>query len=235
MRRYYNTTTLAMIILMIFIAMRGFNGSIKDWIFRQIIALPGIVIGLSFHEFAHAVVAYKLGDMTPKIQGRVTVNPIAHIDPFGFATLFLAGFGWGRAVEINPYNFKHRKRDELLVSFAGVTMNLIIAFVFALIIKLMYSSGIAVSTNEPLHVIAMMLQYGILVNIILMIFNLLPIPPLDGFNLVTQIFRLDKYSWWYQFYRLGTFILLGLILLNVLDIVINPLINGIFNAIMGIV
>ena len=102
MRRYYNTTTLAMIILMIFIAMRGFNGSIKDWIFRQIIALPGIVIGLSFHEFAHAVVAYKLGDMTPKIQGRVTVNPIAHIDPFGFATLFLAGFGWGRAVEINP-------------------------------------------------------------------------------------------------------------------------------------
>ncbi len=133
MRRYYNTTTLAMIILMIFIAMRGFNGSIKDWIFRQIIALPGIVIGLSFHEFAHAVVAYKLGDMTPKIQGRVTVNPIAHIDPFGFATLFLAGFGWGRAVEINPYNFKHRKRDELLVSFAGVTMNLFIAVVFTMI------------------------------------------------------------------------------------------------------
>ena len=166
MRRYYNTTTLAMIILMIFIAMRGFNGSIKDWIFRQIIALPGIVIGLSFHEFAHAVVAYKLGDMTPKIQGRVTVNPIAHIDPFGFATLFLAGFGWGRAVEINPYNFKHRKRDELLVSFAGVTMNLFIAVVFTMIYKIL-AVNINPYTFQGADILMLIIYYIVYINIVL--------------------------------------------------------------------
>ena len=114
-------------------------------------------------------------------------------------------------------------------------MNLVLAFIFALLLKLIYASGLAAGSQQPIYAITMILQYGILINIMLMVFNLLPIPPLDGFNLITQIFRLDKYSWWYQFYRLGTFILLGLILLNVLDIVINPLINGIFNAVMGIV
>ena len=194
MRRYYNTTTLAMIILMIFIAMRGFNGSIKDWIFEQIIALPGIVIGLSFHEFAHAVVAYKLGDMTPKIQGRVTVNPIAHIDPFGFATLFLAGFGWGRAVEINPYNFRHRKRDELLVSFAGVTMNLFIAVVFTMIYKIL-AVNINPYTFQGADILMLIIRYIVYINIVLMIFNLLPIPPLDGFSIVTELFDLRRQPW----------------------------------------
>ena len=89
--------------------------------------LPGIIIGLAFHEFAHAAVAFKLGDPTPKMQGRVTINPLAHIDPVGLAALLFAGFGWGVPVQINPSNFKKRRRDELLVSLAGVTMNLVIA------------------------------------------------------------------------------------------------------------
>ena len=230
-----NSAILLVALVVVLNLLQGHDTFSIDMIITKLYMLPGIIIGLTLHEFSHAMVSYKLGDPTPKEQGRVTVNPLKHIDPIGFVALIMAGFGWGVPVQINPNYYKNRRLGEALVAVAGVTMNLIIAFVFALILKLMYSSGIAVSTNETLHVIAMILQYGILVNIILMVFNLLPIPPLDGFNFVTQIFRLDKYSWWYQFYSLGTFIFLGLILLNVLDIVINPLIYGLFNAIMGIV
>jgi peptidase M50 len=229
MRRYYNTTTLAMIILMIFIAMRGFNGSIKDWIFRQIIALPGIVIGLSFHEFAHAVVAYKLGDMTPKIQGRVTVNPIAHIDPFGFATLFLAGFGWGRAVEINPYNFKHRKRDELLVSFAGVTMNLFIAVVFTMIYKIL-AVNINPYTFQGADILMLIIYYIVYINIVLMIFNLLPIPPLDGFSIVTELFDLRRQPWYWTVYNNGFMILMIFVVTGFTGRIMLPLIRGIMGV-----
>ena len=187
-----NSAILLVALVVVLNLLQGHDTFSIDMIITKLYMLPGIIIGLTLHEFSHAMVSYKLGDPTPKEQGRVTVNPLKHIDPIGFVALIMAGFGWGVPVQINPNYYKNRRLGEALVAVAGVTMNLIIAFVFALILKLMYSSGIAV-------------------------------------------FRLDKYSWWYQFYRLGTFILLGLILLNVLDIVINPLIYGLFNAIMGIV
>ena len=230
-----NSAILLVALVVVLNLLQGHDTFSIDMIITKLYMLPGIIIGLTLHEFSHAMVSYKLGDPTPKEQGRVTVNPLKHIDPIGFVALIMAGFGWGVPVQINPNYYKNRRLSEALVAVAGVTMNLIIALVFALLLKLLYSSGLAAGSNQPIHVITMMLQYGILINIMLMIFNLLPIPPLDGFNFVTQIFKLDKYSWWYQFYRLGTFILLGLILLNVLDIVINPLIYGLFNAIMGIV
>ena len=230
-----NSAVLIVALVVVLNLLQGNNAFSLDMIVTKLYMLPGIIIGLTLHEFSHAMVSYKLGDPTPKKQGRITVNPLKHIDPIGFVALIMAGFGWGIPVQINPNYYKKKRLGEALVAVAGVTMNLIIALVFALLLKLLYSSGLAAGSNQPIHVITMMLQYGILINIMLMIFNLLPIPPLDGFNFVTQIFKLDKYSWWYQFYRLGTFILLGLILLNVLDIVINPLIYGLFNAIMGIV
>ena len=230
-----NSAVLIVALVVVLNLLQGNNAFSMDMIVTKLYMLPGIIIGLTLHEFSHAMVSYRLGDPTPKEQGRITVNPLKHIDPIGFVALIMAGFGWGIPVQINPNYYKKRRLGEALVAVAGVTMNLIIALVFALLLKLLYSSGLAAGSNQPIHVITMMLQYGILINIMLMIFNLLPIPPLDGFNFVTLIFKLDKYSWWYQFYRLGTFILLGLILLNVLDIVINPLIYGLFNAIMGIV
>ena len=230
-----NSAVLIVALVVVLNLLQGNNAFSMDMIVTKLYMLPGIIIGLTLHEFSHAMVSYRLGDPTPKEQGRITVNPLKHIDPIGFVALIMAGFGWGIPVQINPNYYKKKRLGEALVAVAGVTMNLIIALVFALLLKLLYSSGLAAGSNQPIHVITMMLQYGILINIMLMIFNLLPIPPLDGFNFVTQIFKLDKYSWWYQLYRLGTFILLGLILLNVLDIVINPLIYGLFNAIMGIV
>lgn len=105
----------------------------REWLLDKLLLVPAIIIGLSMHEFAHGLVAYKLGDNTPKIQGRVTINPIAHIDWMGLAALFFCGFGWGQPVQINPYNFKNRRRDELFVALAGVVMNLLMAALFTLV------------------------------------------------------------------------------------------------------
>ena len=234
-QNHINSAILLVALVVVLNLLQGNDLFSMNMIITKLYMLPGIIIGLTLHEFSHAMVSYKLGDPTPKQQGRISINPLKHIDPIGFVALIMAGFGWGVPVQINPNYYKKRRLGEALVAVAGVSMNLILAFIFALLLKLIYASGLAAGSQQPIYAIAMILQYGILINIMLMVFNLLPIPPLDGFNLLTQIFRLDKYSWWYQFYRLGTFILLGLILLNVLDIVINPLINGIFNVVMGIV
>lgn len=130
-----NPATILILAIMFITFGRGILSNPGEWFISELMMLPGIIIGLSFHEFAHGIVAYKLGDPTPKYQGRLTVNPAAHIDPIGFIALLFMGFGWGKAVEINPYNFKNRRRDELLVSVAGVVMNLIIAIIFTLVYR----------------------------------------------------------------------------------------------------
>ena len=198
----------------------------------ELLLLPGIVIGLSFHEFAHGFVSYKLGDPTPKLQGRLSLNPAAHIDLFGFLCLLFAGFGWGKPVQIDPRYYKNRRRDELLVSLAGVIMNFLIAVVTAFIIHLLLGQTAFLYSSAG-QIILTILQNIILINLVLMIFNLIPVPPLDGFGVLTQIFRLDRYDWYYPLYRNGMFILLALILFNVTDIILNPAINALYGWIVN--
>lgn len=198
----------------------------------ELLLLPGIVIGLSFHEFAHGFVSYKLGDPTPKLQGRLSLNPVAHIDLFGFLCLLFAGFGWGKPVQIDPRYYKNRRRDELLVSLAGVIMNFLIAVVTAFIIHLLLGQTAFLYSSAG-QIILTILQNIILINLVLMIFNLIPVPPLDGFGVLTQIFRLDRYDWYYPLYRNGMFILLALILFNVTDIILNPAINALYGWIVN--
>ena len=204
--------------------------------------IPGIVIGLAFHEFAHGFVSYKLGDPTPKLQGRLTLNPGAHIDPIGFLCLFFAGFGWGVPVQIDPRYYKHRRRDEFLVSIAGVTMNLIIAICFAFALRVVVHSNsqffisqigeIMVQINSlssaPSQISDCSLSF---INLVLMVFNLIPVPPLDGFGIITQIFNLEKYSWCDVVYRNGLFILMGLILFDVISTILNPCVSFLWMAI----
>ena len=203
-----------------------------DIILTKILMLPGIIIGLSFHEFAHAWVSDKLGDPTPRRQGRVTVNPLAHIDWIGFIMLLLVGFGWGKPVQIDPTYYKNRRRDEFLVGIAGVTMNLILAVLFSLPAKAIVHAYGSFGVPDLIHNIYLMLFYTVMINLVLMIFNLIPCPPLDGWGLLTQIFRLDRYSWWYKVYQYGTYILLGLIILNVTDLIITPLVSILLNILM---
>lgn len=205
----------------------------REWLLNLVIMLPGIIIGLSFHEFAHGMVSHLLGDPTPKSQGRLTLNPMAHVDPIGFIALMFCGFGWGIPVEINPVYYKHRRRDELLVSLAGVVMNLIIAVAASFVIKVLFASGIYASTMGDI-LVQIFVQIAI-INLVLMIFNLIPVPPLDGFGIVTQIFNLRRYDWYYKVYNNGMWILLALILFNVTDMILSPGVNGIWQLLCRLI
>ena len=201
-------------------------------ILTKILMLPGIIIGLSFHEFAHAWVSDKLGDPTPRRQGRVTINPLAHIDWMGFLALLLVGFGWGKPVQIDPGYYKHRRRDEFLVAIAGVTMNLLLAVIFAIPARAMVRMFSGAVASDLVYNIYLMIFYIVSINVVLMIFNLIPCPPLDGWGILTQIFRLDRYSWWYKVYQYGTWILLALIVFNVTDLILTPLVSLIVGALL---
>ena len=203
-----------------------------DMILTKILMLPGIIIGLSFHEFAHAWVSDKLGDPTPRRQGRVTINPLAHIDWMGFLALLLVGFGWGKPVQIDPGYYKHRRRVEFLVGIAGVTMNLLLAIAFSIPARALIKAFSGPSVSDFVYNIYLIIFYIVSINIVLMVFNLIPCPPLDGWGILTQIFRLDRYSWWYKVYQYGTWILLALIVFNVTDLILTPLVSRILGILL---
>ena len=218
------------LLLMASRVLRGGMGDPVDWIVSKLIMMPAILIGLSLHEFGHAFVSDKLGDPTPKSQGRVTVNPLSHIDPMGLICLIVAGFGWGVPVQVNPSYYKNRRRDEALTAVAGVSMNLLIALISIIVTKLI----ISFAPNAFLYstvggVVVEVLQYMIYINFILMVFNLLPIPPLDGFNIATQIFNLQQYDWYYKIYNMGGLILLAVILLGGTSFVLGPIVSTLYN------
>ncbi len=231
MRRRIDPVFFIFLILMLYNSFRqGAFSSPMDWLMGTIMMIPGIIIGLAFHEFAHAWVAYKLGDPTPKFQGRVTINPAAHVDPIGLIALLFAGFGWGVPVEINPSNFKNRRRDELLVSLAGVTMNLIVAVVFAIIIKILITiSGTGLWSSGLGNALWTVLFYVIQINLVLMIFNLIPVPPLDGFSIITELFNFRHTEAYYTIYNNGSFILMLLILFGVTRVILTPCVNFFLN------
>ncbi|MDD7511792.1 MAG: site-2 protease family protein [Peptostreptococcaceae bacterium] len=222
-----------MIIIFVMIVVNMIGGRFSnplDWLQHKILLLPAIVIGLTFHEAAHGFVSYKLGDPTPKNQGRLTLDPRAHMDPFGFLALIFAGFGWGIPVQIDPRYYKHPRRDEFFVSIAGVTTNFIIALIAMIINTLLLMNNIVDSGS----VVTQVLNYMVVINIILMCFNLLPIPPLDGFSILTQIFDLRKYSWYYSFYNKGFLLLMVFVLLGVTDNFLGKGVSLVYNFMLEI-
>jgi Zn-dependent protease len=235
MTRRPDPVFLVFMALMLFSSMKNYSG-VGDWFYHMLMIIPGVVVGISFHEFAHGWVAYKLGDPTPKFQGRLTINPAAHIDPIGLVALMFAGFGWGRPVEINPANFKNRRKGEFLTAIAGVVMNLFIAVLFGFIVKLVISIGggsFAVSSLGS--IVTDVLMYVILINLVLMVFNLIPVPPLDGFTIVTELFNVRRTPGYFTVVRYGSLILLGLILFGVTGMIISPCVNAIMGLITNII
>jgi Zn-dependent protease len=196
--------------------------------------LPGIIIGFTFHEFAHAKTAVLLGDDTPRLQGRTSLNPLVHIDIIGFILILIAGFGWAKPVQINPLNFKKKRRDDILVSIAGPLMNIFLACVFLLLARIAYSMPLNIFEPATYSILVNIFQYGAYINVVLCVFNLLPIPPLDGSHILFGLINLKNTKLFYQFSRYGIFVLLALIITNLLHKIIIPPIYIIFNFLSGI-
>ncbi|MDD4067109.1 MAG: site-2 protease family protein [Clostridia bacterium] len=205
----------------------------NQWILETLAILPGIIIGISFHEFAHAKTAVKLGDDTPKLQGRVTLNPIKHIDIIGLICLIIAHFGWGKPVQINPYNFKKPFRDQMFVSLAGPVMNLLLAFVTLVIWGILYISGLFNGLSENVVMVLNTVFYlTAQINIVLFVFNLLPIPPLDGAKIL-MYFVPDRFKvLLMNLERYSLIIFLLIILSPISEWVLLPTISWIMNGMM---
>lgn len=161
-----------------------------------IISLPGVIVAMTFHEFAHAWAATKLGDETPRQQGRLSLNPISHIDPVGLICLMLLGFGWGKPVQINPRNFDGKysiSKAEAIVAAAGPIMNFILAFVFLIIYAIFGMTVTTITTTT--NVISSILISIISINLGLGVFNLIPIYPLDGAKVLNNFLPCKAKEW----------------------------------------
>lgn len=192
---------------------------------EYLISLPGLLVAIIFHELAHGYTAYLLGDPTAKNAGRLSFNPIRHIDPVGFLFMLIFRFGWAKAVPINPGYFKNRKRDTILVSIAGVTTNFIIAILIG-----------AVLVNIPIKnkIVNEMLVIGLWYNIMLGVFNILPFPPLDGSKVVASLLPVKWEAFFYRNERYFYFILLFLIATSSIQKILGPLIDLAYNFIIRI-
>ena len=177
---------------------------------RTLMFLPGIIIGLTVHEFSHAWIAQRCGDTTSREQGRVTLNPLRHIDLLGFIMLLVVGFGWAKPVQFNESNLKNPRRDVVKIAIAGPLSNAVTAMVLSIFFVLFFQdhgSGLRLTNS----ILSEILSYGILINWGLFIFNLIPLPPLDGSHLLLTYFK--KYPVLHNnLYKYGSFLFLGLIL-----------------------
>lgn len=201
--------------------------NMENLIISNLVFAIGLIIALTFHEFCHAFVADRLGDPTPRSYGRVSLNPLRHLDPIGTLMLLVFHFGWGKPVPIDPYNLS--KKDEILVSVAGPGSNLLLAVIASLIIRFL-----PVDQN-----IAYVIFQFIYINLILAVFNLIPIPPLDGSKLFLNLLPEDRSIQWQEaFDRYGFIILIVLLFLpfngtNIINAIISPIINFLLGILVG--
>jgi Zn-dependent protease len=194
--------------------------------FSLITSVISLIIAITIHEFSHALIADRLGDPTPRSQGRLSLNPLKHLDLVGTIMLFLIHFGWGKPVQIDPYNLKNPKRDQLLISLAGPASNLLLAIILSIIIRFI-----------PLNLfITFLISTVIQLNVLLAIFNLIPIPPLDGSKILLNLLPDDISEQWQEAFSQYGFILLIVFLFlpiingtTLVNFIMAPIMNFILN------
>lgn len=177
--------------------------------------LPGIILGLTVHEFSHAYVAWRCGDSTSREQGRLTLNPFKHIDLLGFVMLLVAGFGWAKPVEFNELNLKNPRKDVIRIALAGPLSNAVTAIVFSVLYTVIFHF-IPTYHSSGVQILNEVLIYTIYLNWGLFVFNLIPLPPLDGSHLLLNYFKRFP-SVYDAFYKYGSWFFFGLILLMVVS------------------
>ena len=225
------------IVLAIMVIM-SLSGITKDYLMGLLLTLPGVIIAITFHEFAHAYAAYKLGDDTPKMQGRLNLNPLSHLDPIGSILLIFAHVGWGKPVQINPRNFdkKHSmSTGEAIVSIAGPTMN----FILAILISIIYGAIIkfipSIMFSQIGAIFIVVLKYAIIVNIGLGVFNLIPLPPLDGSKIFRNFMSYNVKQWLDRYEYIFYIVFLVLWISGLAGEIISPIIGFIAEGLMNLV
>ena len=196
----------------------------KEGLITFLYTLPALVLSLSIHEYAHAWVAYKLGDISQKIRGRLTLNPLAHIDPIGFIAIMLIGVGWGKPVQVDDRNFKDSRKGMMLTALAGPASNLLLAILVTIILKLLMVFGVLntmVNSNVG-GIILNMLLYVIQFNIVFGIFNLIPLPPLDASKVLAYFLPQRARGFMYTLERYSFFIILIIYFTNLTSYIITP-------------
>jgi Zn-dependent protease len=172
--------------------------------------LPGIILGLTVHEYSHALMAHRCGDSTSKDQGRITLNPLKHIDPLGFIMLLVAGFGWAKPVQFNEMNLRNPKTDVIKIALAGPLSNAIIAMILSVIFSIL-NLLIPSFHYVGMQIVSEVFLYAIYINWGLFVFNLIPLPPLDGSHLL--YYQLRRFPALYEgLYKYGSLLLFGLLI-----------------------
>jgi len=204
--------------------------NLSGWILLAFIVayILAVMLAIVFHEFSHAYVATKFGDPTPRLMGRLSLNPAKHFDLFGFISFFIIGFGWAKPVIVNPLNFRNFRKGQRFVALAGVTTNLVLCILFSAL-SFFLSPILAESSNVFLIFLYYFINYFTIINLALAIFNLLPIFPLDGFNFIKSFMRPDS-AFVQTMERYGSIILLVLIITPFFDWFYYFAINGILGG-----
>jgi Zn-dependent protease len=199
--------------------------------------LPGVILGLTVHEFCHAWVAHLCGDSTSKDQGRVTLNPFKHIDPLGFIMLIVVGFGWAKPVQFNEKNLRNPRTDVIKIALAGPLSNALIAMILSVILTIIAKS-VSDYYSQGMQIVTEVFRYAIFINWGLFIFNLIPLPPLDGSHLIFS--QLKRFPSIYEgLYKYSSYLLFGLVIATMLTKInflpIGPVIEFFYRGFFSII
>ena len=203
-----------------------------------LLSLPAVLIAITFHEYAHAFAADKLGDDTPRRQGRLNLNPLKHLDPIGTIMLVFAGFGWGKPVEIEPRNFNRNVKmsvAEAIVAAAGPIMNLVLAVIFSIIYFAIYKFAPNFLLSQIGIITITLVRAVIITNIGLGIFNLIPLPPLDGSKIIGGFLPYNAKNWLSSHYQIFYIVFVIIWVTGIAGMIISPLISGVYNGIMQLI
>ena len=207
-------------------------------LFSLLASIPGVLIAITFHEYAHGLAAYTLGDNTAKDEGRLSLNPLAHLDPIGTLMLVFAGFGWGKPVHVDPRNYTRKismEKGEAIVSLAGPLMNIILAFIFTLIYCAIYKfAGAGFLHSTMGSVLMLMIFYTISINVGLGVFNLIPLPPLDGSKIIMPFLPYKAKEWFVNNEQIFYLVFVVLWITGLAGIIISPAISWITNGFLSI-
>lgn len=217
----------------------GFISNPSD-LLALLLSAPGVLIAITFHEYAHAFAAYKLGDDTAKMQGRLSLNPLKHIDPIGIVMLLFLGFGWGKPVQVNARNFNRNismSKAEAIVSIAGPLANFILAILFSVLYVMAFKFGWFnfIQSSRALETIIRIINRIILINIGLGLFNLIPLPPLDGSKVLNHFLPYNAKLWFSNNEQIFYIIFLLIWVTGIAGSLISPAISAVYIGLINLV